>query len=399
MRKRSIFHYAIKSIFRQKSRNFFIIFIVCLTSVFSLFTASLFEGKNAQIERNIIETETGNYQLIEKNYFEKYDPMTPHTLDAETIDRIKDYDSTPELLLKTTILHPEGAQELTLIGIEPFSHEKVFPLLEFVDGKWPLLNDLSKSVVIGQKFAEKLKLSIGDELVITYQDQSKAILNESLPIVGIYHNFGPGFEGHNAFVSKNFVAKLINIDNPEAYHRLVLRSKTLPRPANTDKDLVLRSWDELHPELTVMMKFHNGVTRALIVFMLVIAFVSIITPVNVLWDERKEEVKLLQTIGASEKTLYVIASYEAFVLTLFALGSSVIIWGILHELASIHGLDFSMMGERSVVRGGILISSVVYPVISILHSAVIIVFHGLIIFGSNFWCIRNLLKKAALGSE
>ncbi len=397
MRKISIFQYAIKSIFRQKSRNFFIVFIVCLTSVFSLFTASLFEGKNAQIERNIIETETGNYQLIEKNYFEKYDPLKPSILDEKTRDTISGYDATPELLLKTTILHPEGAQELTLIGIEPESHEIVFPLKEFMTGNWPLTNDGSKNVVIGKKFAEKLKLNIGDELVITYQDQSKAILNESLPITGIFHNFGPGFESHNAFVSKNFIGKLINAENPDAFHRIVLRSKTLPKPKEIDRNLVLKSWDELHPELTVMMKFHNGVTRALIVFMLVIAYVSIITPVNVLWDERKEEVKLLQTIGASEKTLYVIASYEAFVLTLFALGSSVIIWGVLHGLASIHGLDFSMMGERSVVRGGILISSVVYPVINLLHSSIIILFHGLIIFGSNFWCIRSLLKKEALG--
>lgn len=397
MRKISIFQYAIKSIFRQKSRNFFIVFIVCLTSVFSLFTASLFEGKNAQIERNIIETETGNYQLIEKSYFEKYDPLKPSILDEKTRDTISGYDATPELLLKTTILHPEGAQELTLIGIEPESHEVVFPLKEFMTGNWPLTNDGSKNVVIGKKFAEKLKLNIGDELVITYQDQSKAILNESLPITGIFHNFGPGFESHNAFVSKNFIGKLINAENPDAFHRIVLRSKTLPKPKEIDRNLVLKSWDELHPELTVMMKFHNGVTRALIVFMLVIAYVSIITPVNVLWDERKDEVKLLQTIGASEKTLYVIASYEAFVLTLFALGSSVIIWGVLHGLASIHGLDFSMMGERSVVRGGILISSVVYPVINLLHSSIIILFHGLIIFGSNFWCIRSLLKKEALG--
>lgn len=397
MRKISIFQYAIKSIFRQKSRNFFIVFIVCLTSVFSLFTASLFEGKNAQIEKNIIETETGNYQLIEKNYFEKYDPLKPSLMNEQTRDTISGYDATPELLLKTTILHPEGAQELTLIGIEPESHEIVFPLKEFMTGSWPLINDGSKNVVIGKKFAEKLKLNIGDEVVITYQDQSKAILNESLPITGIYHNFGPGFEGHNAFVSKNFIGKLINVENPDAFHRIILRSKTLPKPQEKDNNLVLKSWDELHPELTVMMKFHNGVTRALIVFMLVIAYVSIITPVNVLWDERKDEVKLLQTIGASEKTLYVIASYEAFVLTLFALGSSILIWGALHGLAGLHGLDFSMMGEKSVVRGGILISSVVYPVIDLLHSSIIILFHGLIIFGSNFWCIRSLLKKEALG--
>jgi len=385
MRKSYIFHYAIKSIFRQKSRNAFIILIVCLTSVFSLFTASLFEGKNAQIEKNIIETETGNYQLIEQNYFEKYDPFKPFPI-------IENAPGTPELVLKTTILHPEGAQELTLIGIEPDSHEKLFPIKKYVTGQWPLLYDNSKSIVIGKKFAEKLKLSLGDEVVITYQDQTKAILNEALPIVGIFNNFGPGFESHNAFVSKKFISTLINV-NEKSFHRMIYRNH---RPEQM-QGLVLKSWDELHPELTVMMKFHNGVTRALIIFMLVIAYVSIITPVNVLWDERKDEVKFLQTIGASEKTLYWIASYEALVLTLFALGSSIIIWGILHGLASIHGLDFSMMGERSVVRGGILISSVVYPVISFFHSGTIIVFHGLIIFGSNFWCIRSLLRKEALG--
>lgn len=397
MRRRSILQYALKSISRQKSRNFFIVFIVCLTCVFSLFTASLFEGKNIQIENNIIETETGHFQIIEKQFFSKNDPSVPAKLNAIFLKQNKIDQSSPELILKTTILHPEGSQELTLIGIDPQSHEKLFPLKEYVTGVWPLSSDNTKEVVIGKKFAEKLNLSLGDELIITYQDKSHAILNEALLITGIYQHFGPGFEGHNAFVSKNFIGSLLQIDDPKVFHRLIFKGKDVKRPTIADGSVIVKSWDELHPELNVLMKFHNGVTRVLILFMLVIAYVSIITPVNVLWDERKDEVKLLQTIGTSKKTLYTIANIEALILTIIALFLSLLIWGILHLMSSHYGLDFSIMGEKSVVRGGILISSIVYPVISLLHSSIIIIFHAMIIFFTNFWCIRSLLRKEALG--
>lgn len=397
MKKEAVFHYAMKSVFRQKSRNSFIVLIVCLTSVFSLFTASLFAGKNKQIKKNIIETETGHFQIIERNFFERNDPLKPAAFTPELRSDLSGYKITPELLLGTTILHPEGAQELNLIGIDPVSHEEVFPMKEYIEGEWPLERTTGRSVVVGKRFADKLNLSLGDEVVITYQDKTKAILNEALVVTGIYHYYGQGFEGSMAYVSKDFLQHLLQLKVPDAFHRLILfPDKAVEAPVGDKKKFVVKNWNELHPELTVMMIFNDGITRVLIIFMLVIACVSIITPINVLWDERKGEVNLLQTLGATEKVLYLIGTFEAMVVTGFALLVSVAIWLTLHFLSVENGLDFSALGAVTVVRGGILISSVVYPVISPFHTFIIIVFHGAIIFGCQFWCIRKLLKQEAL---
>lgn len=397
MRKEAVFHYAMKSVFRQKSRNGFIVLIVCLTSIFSLFTSGLFAGKNKQIKANIIETETGHYQIIERKFFETSDPMEPASFTRDLKEKLQGYKVTPELLLRTTILHPEGAQELNLIGIDPQSHEEVFPLKKHVIGKWPLEDSGNKEVVVGKRFADKLKLTIGDDLVITYQDKNKAILNEALTVVGTYNYYGQGFEGSMAYTNKKFIKDLLQIDTPDAFHRLIVfpEKRTAP-PQIEGKDFIQKNWNELHPELTVMMTFHDGITRVLIIFMLVIAYVSIITPINVLWDERKGEVNLLQTLGANERVLYLIGSFEALVVTGFALTIAVTIWLVMHFLSVKNGLDFSAIGEKTVVRGGILISSIVYPVISPLHTFIIILFHGVIIFGCQFWCIRKLLKEESL---
>lgn len=400
MKLTAIFHYVLRSIYRQKSRNAFIIFIVCLTTIFSLFTSSLFEGKNTQIKKNIIETETGHWQVLEKSYFYRQDPLKPASLSPDLEQDLKKYKVTPELILKTTILHPEGAQELTLIGIEPESHEEVFPLKDAVRGTWPLPAETTRNVVIGQKFAEKLKLSLGDDLIITYQDQNNAILNEALKITGIYKKFGPGFEGHNAFVRSEVVRGLLNLQDAKAFHRLIL----LPRgdkskiPGIDDKNLVVKSWDKLHPELNVMMKFHDGTTRALIIFMLVIAFISIITPINILWEERKDEVTLLRTLGTGKRILYLLGGFEALTVTFVSLSVSVFFWGMLHLWSIQNGLDFTLLGEKTVVRGGILISPTVYPVINWAYTLFILIFHALIIFGSNFWCVQKLVKKEVLES-
>lgn len=394
MRREAIFKYALKSVFRQKSRNAFIIFIVCLTSVFSLFTSSLFEGKNHQIRKNIIETETGHFQVIDRNFYQKYDPLSPLEMTDEIWKAVAGYKFTPELILKTTILHPEGASELTLLGIYPLTHEEIFGLASYVEGKWPLVT--GPEVVIGENFALKMKLDIGDQLVITYQDRNAGIQNESLTIVGIFHNYGQGFERTHAYVSKTFIQNLLKLPGESPFHRLIVHAPSADIKPAKHKSFFIRTWDQLHPELTVMMQFHNGVTSALIIFMLVIAYVSIITPVNVLWDERKSEVNLLQTLGSSSKTLYLLAIFEAMVLTFFALILSLIIWGAIHYISSKHGLDFSLIGERTVIRGGILISSIVYPVISWKHTIFIIAFHAVLIFGCQLWCIRKLMKNEAI---
>jgi hypothetical protein len=51
------------------------------------------------------------------------------------------------------------------------------------------------------------------------------------------------------------------------------------------------------------------------------------------------------------------------------------------------------MGEESVTRGGILISSVVYPSFNFLHFSIIILFHGALIYISQLIGIRKLLMK------
>lgn len=396
MRFEAVTRYAAKSVFRQKSRNAFIVFIVCLTSVFSLFTASLFEGKNAQVRQNIIDAETGHYQIIEKQFYLKSDPLHPLDLNDTLRAKVDGALFTPELLLKTTVLNPEGAAELTLLGIEPESHEKIFGLKNHVKGSWPLKSDDSREVVIGKNFSERMKLNIGDDLIITYQDRTEGIQTEALKVVGIFQNNGQGFERSFAYTHKNFIQNLLNLDGENPIHRLIIHAPERKIAPSDHDAYLLRTWRELHPELTVMMKFHDGITRTLIIFMLVIAFVSIITPVNVLWDERRGEVKLLQTIGSAEKTLYLMALVEAAVLTLFSLTFGTLIWGALHLLSSRYGLDFSLIGEKTVVRGGILISSLVYPVINWLHVVIIILFHAILIFICQLWCIRKVLKTEVL---
>lgn len=393
MKKKAIFKFALKSIYRQKSRNFFVIFIVSLTCVFSLLSSSLFEGKNEQIEKAILETETGNFQIIEKNFFLKSDPTKPSILTEKLKEGLKGYQYTPELILKTTILSPEASQELTLIGIEEETHELIFPMRDFVKGQWPIEREIPNGIVIGKKFSEKFKLSIGESVIITYQDKDRAILNESLTIVGIFSKNGEGFERFNAFVQKDFIRHLLHFEDKNSFHRIIFSNKNQLKPQFQDENLVLKNWNELHPELNIMMKFHNGVTRVLIIFMLIIAYVSISTPLNILWEERKDEIKLLRTIGASENNLYTLANIEALVLTFLSLTTSLFIWIILHLYTKKYGLDFSIMGEESVTRGGILISSIVYPSFNFLHSSIIVIFHGVLIFTLQIFGIKKLLIK------
>ncbi len=393
MNKKAIVRFALKTIFRQKSRNFFIIFIVCLTCVFSLISAGLFEGKNEQIEKAILATETGLYQVIEKNFHTKSDPTRPAVLSDDLEKRLSGLIYTPELLLKTTILNPEGSQELTLIGIDAKTHEKIFPMKNFIKGTWPVTELNPNGIVIGKKFADKFNLSIGEEVIVTYQDKNKSIQNESLPIVGIYSKNGEGFERSYAYVKKNCLQTLLQLDDERSFNRIIFSTKNKKKPIIKEDHLLLKDWNDLHPELSIMMKFHNGVTRVLIIFMLVIAYVSITTPLNILWEERKGEIKLLRTIGASEKSLYILASVEAIILTFAALLTSIIIWLVLYRYTKLHGLDFSIMGEESVTRGGILISSVVYPSFNFLHFSIIIFFHGALIYISQLFGIKKLLMK------
>ncbi len=387
-----LFVFAWRSVIRAKSRNAFIIVTIGCMGVFSILTSAVFEGKNAGLSRAIINTHVGNYQLLTKAYHEGKNPHQVEDLGPSLKEALRHYAYSPELILETSILHPNGSTALKLIGIDHDRHEKVFPL-----GIRPLRN---LEIVVGKKFAEKLDLKVGDSFTITYQDRSRAILTEAFSVAGIFRGFGTAFEEDFAFVSKSFLQTLMGVSEIDPFHRIVIKTDNQlfqGPPALSDEKLLLVDWRDLHPELSVLMSFNDGLMNFLLICMFLVAFVSITTPVNILWEERGPELKTLFTLGGTRSVLLKIGLSEALIVTLFSLVFTFILFFPIYQLARHFGIDFTYLGEGKMTKDGIELSPIVYPVLTFQHILTISLFNVSVIFGAHFWCLRKRIRS--LGAE
>ncbi len=388
-----LFVFAWRSVMRAKSRNAFIIGTIGVMGVFSIFTSAIFEGKNAGLARAIISTHVGDYQLLAKGFHEGKTPHQVESLTASLKETLRKYDYSPELLIDTSVLHPNGATGLKLLGVDHDLHERVFPL------RIRPLKDLE--IVIGKRFAQKLSLNVGDSFTVTYQDRHRAILTEAFVVSGIFHGFGPAFEEEHAFVSKRFLQRLMGLTESDPFHRIIIRTdaKALPPASSVAMDhLLLFDWRDLHPELSVLMSFNDGLMNFLLICMFLVALVSITTPVNILWEERGPELRTLFILGSTRSVLLKIGLFEALIVTLSSLCFTFVLFVPVYSLARYYGIDFTYLGEGRMIKDGIELSPIVYPVLTSQHVFIVALFNISVIFGANFWCLRKRLRSLSADS-
>ena len=197
--------FAWKNISRYKGRSFFIGLSVALSVCIAVWVMAFFDGLNYQIEQAVVKTNTGYFQLQEKNYSQTTDSENPLELKSDLEHQLKNSTSilsySPELLLDGNISTPEGSAPLVMTGIIPELHENFLPVSKNIS-QGHFLTSNSDGVLIGEELAQEFKFSIGDQLVINYQDISGELRSELLEIKGIYHFNSKLFEKRFVYITQ-----------------------------------------------------------------------------------------------------------------------------------------------------------------------------------------------------
>ena len=264
-----LFKYAWKSIRRNSGRSFFIGLSVSLAVFIAVWVVAFFDGFNHQIEKAVVNTNTGYFQVQESTYAKSTDASTPLEFSKYShlmTSPIKSF--SPELVLDGNISTPEGATGLTVIGIHPPYHNHFIPIHKrFVSGSFIEVEDES-AVNIGAELAKLFKFNVGDQIVLNYQDVNGELRSELLRIKGIYKYNSRGFEKRFVYINQKTWQKLFLNENKNKilFNRIPLIvygledgkviSQRIVRPG-----LEMKSWKNLNPEMAVVLEFHDGMIK------------------------------------------------------------------------------------------------------------------------------------------
>ena len=397
-----LFKFAWRSIRRNKGRSFFIGFSVSLAVFIAVWVVAFFDGLNHQIEKAVVNTNTGYFQLQEKNYARSTDSATP--LEFESYrkllgDPIESF--SPELVLDGNISTPEGATGLTVLGVHPPLHQTILPLKKRTKlGSFIEEND-ENTVVIGSNLAKLFNFNVGDQMVLNYQDHTGDLRSEILQIKGIYRYNSKGFEKRFVYVNQKTWQKLfLNEDKHKIlFNRIVLMPENLSDgPVLTerfkDPKVELKTWKNLNPEMAVVLEFHDGMIRFFFVIIGLTITMTILTPVQMLWQERLKELRMLNVLGVSNKKFWKIGLFEVLQMIVCSGILSSVFLIVIIGIQAYTGIDFRFLNDGvSIERAGIKLPGVIYPQLTVEQIVVTFVFVIVVLSISYLWSIHSTLKK------
>jgi ABC-type lipoprotein release transport system permease subunit len=399
-----LFKFAWKSIRRNAARSFFIGFSVSLAVVIAVWVVAFFDGLNWQIEKAVVNTNTGFFQIQEPVYARSTDSSSPRPFAGDvqnTIEKLKPKSFSPELVLDGNISTPEGAAGLTVLGIEPQYHQALLGLQRHMASGKFLKADDKNTVVIGQELSELFKFKLHDQLVLNYQDVNGELRSEILEIKGIYRYNSKGFEKRFIYINQSsWQGLFLNKDSGEIlFNRVVLKTKNLKsepevREAFGKTDLKIKTWKNLNPEMAVVLEFHDGMIKFFFLIIGLTIIMTILTPVQMLWQERLKELRMMNIIGVTVKKFWKIGIYEIIQMIILSSAFSSILLVIVIGIQSKTGIDFRYLNDGvQIERAGIKLPGIIFPYLSGYQLVVTFVFVLVILSISYLWSIYRTLGR------
>lgn len=315
---------------RAKRRNHFISFVALVSvlgialSVTVLITVlSVMNGFDEQIKERILVMArqislTGpNNQL---HYWEALD----HTLSKKTdIVGVAPYVEGQGML-------SEGGytQAVMILGLDPKKEKAVSNLEEkFVAGEFPALKPGEFGIALGEQLADGLGLKLGDKVNLFIPEASvtpAGILPrfKRFTLVGIFKvGNGFGFDDRLAILHLQDAQRLFHLGN----HISGLRLKTpdlyqahqiANNLADIFPELYITDWTEQYP-IFPAIALEKRMMAIILSLLVAIAAFNLVSTLVMVVTEKRADIAILRTIGATPKTILSIFIIQGFTIGLF----------------------------------------------------------------------------------
>jgi putative ABC transport system permease protein len=364
-----------RNIWRNWRRTILTSLAVAFGMISIIFTYSYVKGITASIYRTLIETDLGHVKIASREFLrlERVMPREDLVYKAQSIEA--GVSSFPGISLMTErikfrlILSSEEENEPAVaVGINPEREKNLFDLRQYlIQGSY--FQESSTEMLIGDGLANKLGVSLGDELLAVTTDINYSTYALSFKVTGI---FKTGF----TFMDKNYIYIPITkaqemLDCDGAVHEILLLLKD-PEKAKDMSSAILTYLEEngLDDTLTAIpwqdnvwmsyMPVVNISMGGILLIIMLIAALVILNTMLMAVVERTHEIGIIKSMGMRNGGVMALILVEAAYIGLLGVFSGGLIGSGLSLLAQNTGLDFTRMMEKMEFEFAFF-SPIIYP--------------------------------------
>ena len=360
--------FAWRNLWRNKLRSFIIISAVTLGIFAGIFLTAFTNGMiNSRIQ-SIISTEMSHIQIHQPGFLDN-DQFSLMIGNADSIVRlVRDkpgvVGASKRIIINSMVASAETGTGVKIIGIDPENENKVTDLSsKIISGKYIDSTDRNP-VVISERLARKLKVSLKNKIIITVQDFNKNITGGAFRIAGIFRTDNSMFDEANIFVRGTDLSRLTGLKEHEAHEIAILLNKNETDDATKIlsgrfPNLEVKSWKQLSPEAGYLVSAMNQYMFIFIIVILIALCFGIINTMLMVIMERIHELGMLMAIGMNRVRVFAMIMLETVFLSLSGGISGLIIGYAAIKYFEKAGINLYFWKEAFSELG---YSSYIYPV-------------------------------------
>lgn len=315
-----------KNIWRNKLRSIVVLVTIALGVFAGVFLTGFMNGMIDSRINTIIKSEISHIQIHKPGFEDNFD-FSIRMENADSVLQVVYQTENVSAASKRIVISSMAASSETstgvkIIGIVPAEEKKVTNIYRKMVAGTYFESKNKNPVVIGKKLAEKLKVKVKNKIIITIQDNNKAITSGAFRVVGIFESENSMFDELNIFVDYQDICRLSGLNGTEAHEIAILQKKnddteTIETVLKQKLPLLsIKGWLKISPESGFMVSAMN---QYLYIFILIILFAlcfSIINTMLMVVLERVREIGMLMAVGMSQIRVFSMIMLETIYLSL-----------------------------------------------------------------------------------
>ncbi len=376
-----------RNVLRNKRRSFILISSIVVGVVALVLTEGFAVGMLQQMLTNQIGTDAGYVQIHKRGY--QSDPTLENSMtDPGPVRRLLEKDSTvldysERLRVYGLISSAYNSYGVSIVGIVPNEESRITTISKDVT-KGTYLSGKPGQILISTSMAEKLKVGLGDKVVIMASQKDGSIGSEACRVAGMFETLNSGFDQSHVYIPIQTARQMLNasglvsefVINPKHLHEMnkvvsLIRRSIQALSGASDRNEVL-TYEQMLPLLVAQLELYK---QALYLIAVLIAFALIFGIIDTMLMsvmERTHEFGVSMAVGMSHGRMFMMVMTEALFLAIAGTAIGLAVSYVVMSQLSHTGWDLSMFSASLRSLG---VGSVIYPVIqtsSVIQTVLII---------------------------
>ena len=358
-----------RNVWRNRRRSFLTVLAIALGLAFNVFMRGIGDGFHEQMVDNSVRAEIGHIQIHRLGYHD--DPGLNKTLPApdavsqaiRSLPGLRGY--SMRVLGGALASTAENSSGVEVLGVDPQQEQTVTTIQNaIVQGRF-LDKNMQRPVLIGDRLASHLKVSLGDKVVLMVQAADGSMGAQLFKVGGIFRSGSPEMDEGVAFVLRSDAQELYALGDRYSEAAILLTSsKQVPGALAalqhdlSGENVEVLPWWQVQPFLQQFIQIDDAFFYIIVLIFFIVISIGILNTIMMSIFERVREFGVMMALGTKPRQIVKLVVQEAFVLGLVGIVIGSLIGSGFTLYFARHGIDLSSFSAGAAALG--ITSSRVY---------------------------------------